>query len=117
MADIILGALHVLAPGANVGAPGTTALGALHGRDVTDGGGYQISDVVKVQGAPAPIAYRVLLLDQQSKRVVRETWCTPGTGVYTFARIRQGLFLALALDHTGTYDPEAKADLQSEPMM
>lgn len=104
-----------LAPSANHGAPGTRAAQITVARqDQSDGGAYRLSGVVTSSGAP--VSRRVRLFAQTSGRMVRETWSSAVTGAYSFDGIRAGTFFVLAHDHTGQFDPEAKADLQSEPM-
>ena len=90
------------------------SLGKILTRDYQDGGNMMLTGVVTSNGTPA--RRRVPLLDQKSLRLVRETWSDAITGVYKFEYIRQGTWIVLAYDHTGMFDPEAKADLPSEPM-
>lgn len=115
MANAALGQLIIIAPSPNVGATtGRDALGKILTRDYQDGGNMMLTGIVTSNGAPA--RRRVRLFDQTSGRLVRETWSDAITGVYKFEYIRPGMFIVLGHDHTGAYDPEAKADLQSEPM-
>jgi len=83
-------------------------------KDQVDGGAYRLTGVVTSNGIPA--SRRVRLFDQLSGRLMRETWSDSVTGVYVFENIRQGTFFVLAHDHTGAFDPEAKADLVAEAM-
>ncbi len=87
--------------------------GKTHVNDA-DSGGMRLSGTVTVLDVPA--SRMVRLLDHRNARVVRETWSDPETGIYTFSRIRDGVYTALAYDHTGGYDPEAKTNLTPEPM-
>jgi len=104
-----------LAPAANYGAPGVRAVQITVARqDSADGGAYRLTGVVTSNGIPA--SRRVRLFDQLSGRMMRETWSDAVTGVYIFDYIRQGTFFVLAHDHTGAFDPEAKADLVAEAM-
>jgi len=83
-------------------------------KDQVDGGAYRLTGVVTSNGIPA--SRRVRLFDQLSGQLMRETWSDSVTGVYIFDYIRQGTFFVLAHDHTGAFDPEAKADLVAEAM-
>jgi len=83
-------------------------------KDQVDGGAYRLTGVVTSNGIPA--SRRVRLFDQISGRLMRETWSDSVTGVYIFDYIRQGTFFVIAHDHTGAFDPEAKADLVAEAM-
>ncbi len=104
-----------LAPGANFGAPLPKAnIITIARQNTVDGGTNKLTGIVTVSSQPA--RRRVRLLDQQSWLTLGETWSDPITGVYTFNYIRPGTFMVIALDYTGAFDPEAKADLHSEPM-
>lgn len=111
----ILAKFPRLAPAANYGAPGARAIHITVARkDQVDGGAYRLTGVVTSNGSPA--RRRVGLFDQLSLMLIRETWSDSITGVYVFENIRQGTFFVLAHDHTGAFDPEAKADLVAEAM-
>lgn len=104
-----------LAPSANTGAPVPRVNQAQIIRiDQRDGGVYRITGTVTVSGAPA--SRRVKLFEQRANYLVRETWSDANTGQYRFENIRPGTYFVIAFDYTGAFDPEAKADLQSEPM-
>jgi hypothetical protein len=104
-----------LAPGANFGAPVPKAnVIPIARQNTVDGGTNKLTGIVTVSSQPA--SRRVRLLDQQSWNTLGETWSDPITGVYKFDYIRPGTFMVIALDYTGAFDPEAKADLHSEPM-
>lgn len=115
MTVAVTGKLIVHTKSSHSGAPTTTVVGSdLTTQDMEDGGVMQLSGVVTVLDVPA--RRKVVLLDCSSHRVVRETWSDPTTGQYEFDHIRDGKYTAIAYDHTGTYDPEAKTKLTPEPM-
>lgn len=114
MADFYAGYIAVAAPGANAGAPGADVVGEVATQDFQDGGLFRVQGVVTSAGVPA--YRRVLLIEQRSKRVIRETWSDPATGAYSFDYIKQGIYAVIGFDHTGAFDPEAKADLVAEAM-
>lgn len=114
MTNVVIGQLIVDAPEANSGAPIAVSRGQVVFADTADGGVYRVTGVVTSNGVYA--SRKVRLIDQKSGRQVRETWSNATTGGYAFNYIRPGTWVVLGLDHTGAYDPEAKADIQSEPM-
>ncbi len=115
MSGRVLPTLLRIAPGAVAGPPLARLLFIdVLRRDMIDGGALRVTGVVTSDGAPA--ARRVRLHDQPSGRLIRETWSRASDGRYSFDYIRAGTYYALAFDHTGTFDPEAKADLVAEPM-
>ncbi len=87
-------------------APGLTLTsGAITALDMIDGGTHQVTGTVaeKALLANTPLARRVMLIDEQSHRVVRETW-SDAAGNYTFASVRSGTtYTVLAYDHTTLY--------------
>ncbi len=104
-----------LAPSANYGAPVPRFNQAQIIRiDQRDGGAYRLSGTVTVSGTPA--SRRVKLFSQAESFLIREAWSDAVTGMYAFENIRPGTYFVIAFDYTGAFDPEAKADLQSEPM-
>jgi hypothetical protein len=59
-----------------------------HHLDLEDGGQHRIVGTVKVKGSPnVPVHRRVVLINERSRRIVRETWSDPVTG-YAFEGIR-----------------------------
>lgn len=103
-----------------VGAGGAPrAVGdALHSPDAFDGGYFRISSTTANANKPdnIPVRRRVRLHDQQSGRVVRETWSNATTGAYAFNHIRQGTFYVTSFDHTGQYNAVIASNLTPEPM-
>lgn len=78
------------------------------------GGRYRIKGVVTSDGTPA--RRRVRLYEQREGTLMGETWSDAVTGVYTFEWLPLDRYVAIALDHTGAFDPAAKADLVAEQM-
>jgi hypothetical protein len=75
---------------------------------------------VKVKGSPnVPVHRRVVLINERSRRIVRETWSDPVTG-YAFEGIRGDVaYTTLAYDYTGNYrgagrQPDRGAHAMSE---
>jgi len=58
-----------------------------------------------VKNTPAtPVSRRVLLMDQRSQLVVRETWSDPVTGAYAFNGLNTATeYAVISYDHTRTY--------------
>ena len=51
-----------------------------------------------------PVARRVILIEERSGRVIRETWSDATTGVYSFPNIMGGRkYTVVSYDHTGFY--------------
>jgi len=70
------------------------------------GGTGTITDTVTKKALPAnaPLHRRVLLMDQRSQVVFRETWSDAATGAYTFPGVKTGVpYTVLAYDYTGQY--------------
>jgi hypothetical protein len=79
--------------------------------DVLDSGNYRIYGYAKVF-PDNPTKAKIILFDQPSNRVVRQTFSDPITGYFEFSYIRNGMFYAIAQDLTGTYNGEIFTDLQ-----
>jgi len=64
-----------------------------------------LTGTVKNLGSPnQPVARRVILIEEQSGNVIRETVSDPLTGVYTFSELLpQARYTVIAYDHTGYY--------------
>lgn len=74
--------------------------------DAYYGGLATVRGSVKEKNLPVntPLHRRVLLLDQRSQQVIRETWSDASTGAYIFRGVRQDLqYTVLAYDYTQTY--------------
>ena len=113
MTGRVLGSIVRIAPGAVSGPGRTRGLTGLLRRDMANGGSRRIAGQVTSDGAPA--ARRVRIHDQPTGSLVAETW-SDATGAYVVSYLRDGTYYAIALDHTGAFDPAAKADLVAEPM-
>ena len=73
--------------------------------DMLDGGSHKVVGTVAEKASPTnlPLVRRVMLIDEQSHRVVRETW-SDAAGNYTFTSVRSATtYTVLAYDHTETY--------------
>lgn len=75
---------------------------------------FMIKGIVTSDGAPA--SRRVRLYEQRCGTLVAETWSDAVTGAYSFEWLPREFYVAIALDHTGAFDPAAKADLVAEQM-
>lgn len=86
--------------------------------DLEDGGQYRIVGTVKVKGSPnVPVHRRVVLINERSRRIVRETWSDPVTGAYAFEGIRGDVaYTTLAYDYTGNYRGVLADNLTAERM-
>lgn len=92
-----------------VALPDSTAQG--HVREVSFfdaqfGGTGTITDTVTKKALPdnTPLHRRVLLMDQRSQVVFRETWSDAATGAYAFPGVKTGVpYTVVAYDHTGLY--------------
>jgi len=73
--------------------------------DMIDGGSHKVVGTVAEKASPTnlPLVRRVMLIDEQSRRVVRETW-SDAAGNYSFDRVNaHPTSTVLAYDHTETY--------------
>ena len=70
-----------------------------------------------VKNFPAqPVARRVILIDERSGRVIRETVSDPLTGAYTFSELLpQNKYTVLAYDHTGVFSAVIADNLSATP--
>ena len=79
--------------------------------DAVDSGPGRVAGVVSFEGTPVTYGQRrVRLIDVRSSRLVRQTWSDPVTGAYAFEGLAGSprLFMAIADDYTGVYDPVSK---------
>lgn len=84
-------------------------------------GNHRIAGTVKhrVKGviADAPLARRVLLLDEATYVVVRETWSDAATGAYSFDHIDPvPRYLVIAFDHQRQHRAVVADKLRAQPM-
>lgn len=72
-------------------------------RDIYFGGAGQV--VGSVKNTPAtPVRRRVLLIEEATRAVIRETWSEAGTGVYAFERIAMNTtYTVVSYDHTQAF--------------
>ena len=73
--------------------------------DMIDGGSHKVVGTVAEKASPTnlPLVRRVMLIDEQSHRVVRETW-SDAAGNYSFDSVNANTtYTVLAYDHTETY--------------
>jgi hypothetical protein len=99
-------------PGVRLISSGITAL------DQLDGGTHKITGTVAEKALPAntPLARRVMLIDERSHRVVRETW-SDATGAYTFDNVAmQATYTVISYDHTATYRAVVADNLTPEAL-
>lgn len=93
------------------------AYGIASGTDAEDGGRYQVVGTTKIKGSPDyAVSRKVFLHDQVSGRLVRAQWSQPGTGAYSFQRLRLGTYYVVAFDHTRAYNGVIATDYVSEAM-
>jgi hypothetical protein len=74
---------------------------------------------VKEKGVPddRPVSRRVLLFDERTYAVVRETWSDAFTGVYRFDRISAvPRYVVIAYDHKHNFRAVIADNLRAEPM-
>ena len=76
-----------------------------------------LSGTVKTLGTPnQPVARRVILIEERSGRVIRETVSDPITGAYTFSELLpQNKYTVVAYDHTGVYSAVIADNLSASP--
>lgn len=82
-------------------------------------GDHQITGTVKEKGVPddRPVSRRVLLFDERTYAVVRETWSDAVTGVYRFDRISDvPRYVVIAYDHKHNFRAVIADNLRAEPM-
>jgi hypothetical protein len=75
-------------------------------RDIYFTGDGAIYGTVKEQGSPAnvPLRRKVLLLDETTNIIMRETWSDAVTGAYSFANIdRSRRYTVITYDYTNNY--------------
>lgn len=88
--------------------------------DQEDAGRFRIVGTVKEVAVPsnAPLRRRVLLIDEVSRRTIRETWSDAATGVYVFNQIAGAprRYTVVSYDHTGQYRAVIADTLEAEPM-
>lgn len=86
--------------------------------DQEDGGQYRIVSTVEVKGTPnVPVHRRVVLINERSRRVVRETWSDPVTGEYRFEGIRGDVtYTTMAYDYTNNKRAAVADNLTAERM-
>lgn len=72
-------------------------------RDIYFGGVGQVAGTVK--NTPAtPVRRRVLLIEEATRAVIRETWSEAATGVYAFERVAMNTtYTVLSYDHTQAF--------------
>jgi hypothetical protein len=84
-------------------------------------GGHRIAGTVKhrVRGviADEPLRRRVLLIDQATYVVVRETWSDAASGAYSFDHIdTEPRYLVIAFDHERQHRAVVADNLRAQPM-
>lgn len=87
--------------------------------DVYNGGWGIVAGTVKQKGTPVntPLRRKVVLIDEQSRLVIRETWSDAITGAYEFRGVKAGVpYTVLSYDHTGVNFP-AVVDRQYAELM
>lgn len=88
---------------------------ALPRNDTVWGGAYRIAGSVVVDADPdVPVVRRVRLLDWLTGVLVRETW-SASNGVYSFERLRPGLYFVVSHDHTGEYNAAVRDRIEAVP--
>lgn len=90
---------------------------AVFTKDAHDGGVYKVQGTVAIDSTPdIPVRRKVRLFCLTSGRFVRETWSDPVTGGYLFEYIRQGPWLVVAHDYTGSYNAVVADNILGETM-
>ena len=82
-------------------------------------GDHQITGTVTEKGVPddRPVARRVLLFDERTYAVVRETWSDPVTGTYSFEKISPvPRYVVIAYDYKHNFRAVIADNLRAEPM-
>lgn len=80
--------------------------------DSVFGGRMRLAGFTEIDGTPPTRVgpRRVLILDQLSGRLVRETW-SDSTGAWEVTNLANGKYLVITPDPTLTYDPAALSDV------
>lgn len=72
-------------------------------RDIYFGGRGRVAGTVKVTPA-TPVSRRVVLIDEASRLIIRETWSDAVSGAYSFDGVDTSReYTVLSYDHTGAY--------------
>lgn len=86
-------------------------------KDVQDGGTFKVQGTVTIDATPdIPVRRKVRLFCLQSGRLVREAWSDPVTGAYLFEYVRQGPWLVVSHDYTGSYNAVVADNILGESM-
>jgi len=86
-----------------LGVRNKTLLPILGKHDIYFGGVGQVVGTVK--NSPAtPVRRRVLLIEEATRAVIRETWSEAATGVYSFSRVAMNTtYTVVSYDHTQAF--------------
>lgn len=86
--------------------------------DMEYGGNFRIVSTVEVKGTlNVPVHRRVLLINERSRCIVRETWSDPVTGEYRFENIRGDVtYTTMAYDYTHNKRAAVADNLTAERM-
>lgn len=87
-----------------------------HRRDMADGGGYRITELVYYNGELARRRVKLFRREGRGYRFVRETWSDAVTGRYTFNNIAPGKYLVLADDFLALKNAVVADLIDAEPM-
>ena len=82
-------------------------------------GDHRIAGTVKEKGPQVdlPVSRRVLLIDERTNFVVRETWSVAATGAYTFNYINPEIqYLVISYDYQQNFRAAVADNLTAEPM-
>ncbi|MFN4325247.1 MAG: hypothetical protein ACK4FP_05105 [Azonexus sp.] len=86
-------------------------------KDTQDGGTFKVQGTVAIDATPdIPVKRKVRLFCLQSGRLVREAWSDPVTGAYRFEYVRQGPWLVVSHDYTGSYNAVVADNILGESM-
>jgi len=88
--------------------------------DRQDGGRGRIVGTVKEKHTPSniPLKRRVVLLNANDNRAIRETWSDPVSGVYEFSEIdHRRKYTVISYDHTLTYRAVVADNLSPDLML
>lgn len=119
--------VSVFAPGGvvSIGDEGTWPVGGVSPvtsgvatTDMYDGGVYKVSGNVAEKSSPTnvPVARRVMLLEDRSHRIVRETW-SDNAGDYEFLNVKgDAQYTVIAYDHRYAYRAVIADNLTPELM-